>query len=253
MILNIKETKKQYESEIDAVKKEIAGLPKGQMTKKGTTLYVTIGANQKGITKDKLKVRQLARKAYLLQRLKHLEWNYSLAKTHEGRYKTEDPADIIKELPSFYQTLPTNYFFHPSVNERADSSTREGDRENVYHPEQLIYLTNSGIRVRSKSERTIADILSQNGIPYSYEAKYAFGGEIKSPDFTINRPYDGKLFLWEHFGLIEQEEYSLNANKKLTLYNRHGFYPFKNLICTYEEDLQNPVRIQAIIEVFLLK
>jgi len=250
--MRFKETKR-YEIEIEATKRELTELPEGKMTKKRSFFYEIIDNIQTGITKDKLKVRQLARKAYLSQRLKHLEWNYSLAKTHEGRFKTEDPAEIIRELPSFYQTLPIDYFFHSSVKDQIDNGDRNGEPKNVYHPEQLIYLTNSGIRVRSKSERTIADMLTQNGIPFLYEAEFAFGGEFKSPDFTINRPYDGKLYLWEHFGLIEQDEYRLNANKKLALYNRFGFYPFENLICTYEQDLQNPAHIQAIIETFLLK
>jgi len=252
MRIRVKESK-LYEIEIDAIKRELNELPDGKLTKKPSGYYVTMNSVQKGITRDKQKILQLARKAYLLKRLKHLEWNYSSVKKNAERYKTEDPAEIIRKLPSLYQTLPIYYFFHPSANKQAANSTNEGARENAHHPEQLIYLTRSGILVRSKSERTIADILDQNGIPYRYEAEFAFRGGIKSPDFTINRPYDGKLFLWEHFGLIEQEDYRQNANKKLDFYNRHGFYPFKNLICTYEEDLQDPTHIQAIIDVFLLQ
>jgi len=32
-----------------------------------------------------------------------------------------------------------------------------------------------------------------------------------------------------------------------------GFLPFHNLICTYEQDLQNPARIIELIDMYLLK
>jgi len=244
----IKETQ-LYETEINAIKKELYKLPKGQMTMKRSFFYETVGNVQKGITKDKLKVKQLARKAYLLKRLKHLEWNYSLVKTQAGRYKTEDPMDIIRELPSFYQTLPFSYFFHPLVQNQSENIS-EG---NTMHKDELIYLTNSGILVRSKSERTIADMLDQNGIPYQYEAALTIGGEIRRPDFTVHRPFDGKMVLWEHFGRMDDLEYRQRTNKKLAFYNLHEFYPYKNLICTYEQDLQDSAYIQVIIEALLLR
>jgi len=237
-----------YEREIDAIKRELSELPEGHMTKKGPYYYVTIGTVQKGITRDRQKVMQLARKAYLTRRLRHIEWNFSLVKKQADRYKSENPADIIRELPSFYQTLPVSYFFHPSVHNQLENIS-EG---NAGHMEGLIYLTDSGIRVRSKSERIIADALSQNGIPYRYEAALALGGEDRCPDFTICRPFDGKLVLWEHFGLMDHDGYRLKVNEKLALYARYGFYPFDNLICTYERDLQDSSRIQALIEMMLL-
>ena len=288
MKMENKETK-LYETEIDAIKKELKKLPDGILTKKPSGYYVTINSVQKGITRDRQIVMKLARKAYLLKKLKHLEWNYSLVKKLSDRYKTEDPVDIIRGLPSFYKTLPVNYFFHPSVNDSMETIAKDNaaiafdaqgkvtiakdakknaiignaleeknadensSYEKMFHQGGLIFLTNSGIRVRSKSERTIADLLDENGVPYYYEAKIAFGGDIWRPDFTICRPYDGKIILWEHLGLMGKEEYRINVNKKLAVFYRHGFYPFENLICTYEEDLRNPARIQRIIETFLLK
>ena len=71
--------------------------------------------------------------------------------------------------------------------------------------------------------------------------------------FYDSRPFDGKVFLWEHFGLMDQDEYRQKAGEKLVLYARHGFLPFHNLICTYEQDLQNPARIIELIDMYLLK
>ena len=170
-----------YETEIDAIKQELQKLPEGHLTKKGAYYYETLGAAQKGITKDMERVRQLARKAYLLRRLAHLEWNSSLTAKLSQKYRTEDPAEIIQGLPSFYRSLPVSCFFHSSVHGKAVGASEA----NGGYVDGLIYLTRSGVRVRSKSERTIADALEQREIPYRYEAALALGGASRYPDFTI--------------------------------------------------------------------
>ena len=240
---------KSYVAEINRIRQELSKLPDGHLTKRGQYYCQTIGKTQKGITKYPHRVRQLAYKAYLLKRLKHLEWNYSILERLSKRAKTESFMDIIKELPSFYHTIPVDHFFHPSVREQLDN-TVEGKTGYI---DDLIFTTYSGIRVRSKSERTIADALDQNMIPYRYEAATRFGREIRYPDFTIFRPSEGKKILWEHFGLIDDEEYRQTTIEKLALYSRHGYFPFDNLICTYEQDLRDVDYIYKIIELFLLK
>jgi hypothetical protein len=246
--MNTKEMK-LYETEISVITRELDKLPEGHLTKQKTRYYQTIGKIQKGITKEQALIMQLARKAYLLQRLKNIEWNQSLAKKQSGRYKTEDPAEIIRGLPSFYGSLPSYYFFHPSVHEKFD---REYERYAGY-TENLVFLTRSGIHVRSKSERAIADALYQNGIPFRYEAAHTIGGQKIHPDFTIDRPYDGKLFLWEHFGLLDDHEYRKTMIRKITLYAQYGFNPFNNLIYTYEQDIHDPACLQTIIELMLVR
>ena len=246
--MNIKDAQ-YYEKEIGGIKRELGKLPEGHLQMKGSYYYEAIGSVQKGISKDKLKVRQLARKAYLLKRLEHLELNFSIAKKHFARCRTEDQMEIIRGLPPIYQTLPVYYFFHPSVQVQVEDTCAE----KKWRPDGLIYLTESGIHVRSKSELIIANALSTNNIPFHYEAALVLGGICKYPDFTINRPSDGKLFLWEHLGLMEQDEYRRTANEKMALYARYGFYPFDNLIFTYEQDIKNPAHINALIEMFLLQ
>jgi len=237
-----------YEKEITSIKQELSKLPVGHLTKQKHYYYERIGNLQKGITKDPQRVKQLARKAYLLRRLKHIESNYTLIKKQIKRFKTEEPKDIIKGMPSCYKSLPEFYFFHSTVQNQLDSISQG----NVGHQNELIYLTDSGIRVRSKSERMIADALDKNKIPYRYEAELILGGYRKYPDFVIYRPSDGKVFLWEHFGLMDNEGYQKNTTEKIALYARHGFFPNDNLICTYEHDLKNLLKIHALIEIFLL-
>jgi len=155
-----------YEVEIDTIKRELEDLPDGRLVRRGSYYYQETGASQKGITKDPQKIRQLARKAYLQKRMQHFEYNLALARKQINLYKSTEASTIIDALPSSCQTLPIDYFFHSS----AKDWNEEAFVGNPAFPENLLYTTATGIRVRSKSERIIADALDHNGIPYRYEA-----------------------------------------------------------------------------------
>jgi len=239
----------RYETEIYAIKQELESLPCGTLAKWGSYYFETNGSTRKGITKDPQKVRLLARKAYLMKRLQNLEFNLLLTKKHHRLYQTEEPIEIIRELPAFCQSMPIDCFFHPFARGWFESVSAE----DCCTFDGRVYLTNSGIRVRSKSERTIADALDQYEIPYLYESKLSLGNLIRYPDFTINRPFGGELVLWEHFGRMDNAEYRKAANEKIALYGKYGFFPSENLICTYERDLLDPSRLHTIIELYLLR
>ena len=241
-------------TEIDDIKKELKTLPDGHLVRQRSFYYHMTGKVQKGITKNNFRIRQLARKAYLSRRLRHLEMNYSLLTGITWRYMPEDPVQIIRLLPSAYQTLPVSYFLPLAAQDSyCNYSIANGADEKKFHSEGLIFLTNSGVRVRSKSERTIADLLDQNKIPFRYEAELLIGNGIRRPDFSINRFSDGKLVVWEHFGLMDQKEYRQKTMDKLHFYMQHGFFPSDNLICTYEHDLRDIACVQKLIEVYLLR
>jgi len=240
---------KYYEAEIAATKKELSGLPVGILIKRGVNFCVRVGSIEKGISKDQQRIRLLTRKEYLSKRLSNLEWNYSLLNRQSQRIRTEDPEDIIAGLSPVYRSLPVHYFFQPSIQQLQESPGPESARRE----DGLIYYTDSGIRVRSKSERTIADLLDRHRIPYRYEAALSLGARDIHPDFSISRPSDGKLVIWEHCGLLDQEDYRQNLVRKLALYTQNGFLPLKNLICTYEHDLRDPTYLGALIETVLLR
>jgi hypothetical protein len=108
----------------------------------------------------------------------------------------------------------------------------------------------------------IADLLDQSKIPYHYETMLALDGKIEFPDFIVFRPSDGKQIVWEHFGYMDNwgpfsymddDEYRQNVIDKISTYVQHGYYPFDNLICTYEKDMEDPVHIRALIELIILQ
>ncbi|MBR3301946.1 MAG: hypothetical protein IKI73_04720 [Firmicutes bacterium] len=102
-----------------------------------------------------------------------------------------------------------------------------------YRPEELRHITSRGLRVRSKSELLIAEALYRYDLPFRYEQVYRAGSVSISADLTIRRA-DGKVFIWEHEGLINKRVYVEWQRKKAELYASVGFYPWDNLIVTYD-------------------
>ncbi|MCQ2535568.1 MAG: hypothetical protein MJ110_01215 [Lachnospiraceae bacterium] len=98
-----------------------------------------------------------------------------------------------------------------------------------------VLLTNNGVRVRSKSEKIMADYFESQGIIYKYECplKLKPYGTIY-PDFTFISRKTGKEIYWEHEGMMDNPEYAKNAVQKIELYEKNGLYPGERLILTFE-------------------
>lgn len=112
--------------------------------------------------------------------------------------------------------------------------SKEKYNTNPSHPEQLSFPCPSGKKVRSKSEVFIDMVLSENNIAYRYECELIIGNRAFYPDFTFKHPITGDVFYWEHFGLMDNEDYALAAFKKLRVYYSYGIFQGKNLITTFE-------------------
>lgn len=95
--------------------------------------------------------------------------------------------------------------------------------------------TEKGERVRSKSEKIIADMLHKAGISYRYECPITLNdiGTIY-PDFTVLNIEERKEMYWEHFGMMDNNEYCEKALCKINSYIKNGIIPGKNLIITHE-------------------
>ena len=80
-------------------------------------------------------------------------------------------------------------------------------------------INEKGERVRSKSEKLIADKLYMMDIPYRYECPITLYGIGKIyPDFTILKVESRKEVILEHFGMMDNPDYSDKAIKK----NKHA-------------------------------
>jgi len=96
-------------------------------------------------------------------------------------------------------------------------------------------ITEKGERVRSKSEKIIADKLYALGISYRYEYPLVLEGNIKIyPDFTILKMPEREEVYLEHFGMMDDLEYVDSVMYKLNTYERNGIYLGVNLLITHE-------------------
>lgn len=96
-------------------------------------------------------------------------------------------------------------------------------------------ITERGERVRSKSEKIIADKLYAMGLPYRYEYPVTLKSGIRVyPDFTILKMSERKEIYLEHFGLLDEETYFESTLRKLHSYSENDIFLGDNLLITYE-------------------
>ncbi|MGN0342680.1 MAG: hypothetical protein ACI4DO_07795 [Roseburia sp.] len=113
-------------------------------------------------------------------------------------------------------------------------------------------------RVRSKSELIIADELYRYQVPYRYEKPLILQDWGKSvifrPDFTVMNNKSGKIYVWEHLGMLDNPEYVEKNIRKLDIYERNGFLLGENLLMSHETSKVplNRIVLDSYIENYLL-
>jgi hypothetical protein len=97
------------------------------------------------------------------------------------------------------------------------------------------YQTRSGIRVRSKIEKIIADFLTASDLTFTYEPKLKIASLYFRPDFYF--PEYGLFY--EHFGL-NTPEYLQAAEAKIRSYQQAGI-PFMYTTINDETDIEDVI------------
>ena len=107
-------------------------------------------------------------------------------------------------------------------------------------------ITERGERVRSKSEKIIADKLFSLGIPYRYEYPLDLSGGVRVyPDFTILKLPEREEVYLEHFGMMDDTDYVEKVLYKLNTYEKNKIYPGVNLFITHETS-KSPLNTRAL-------
>lgn len=174
-------------------------------------------------------------------RLQYLENLYACA--HEGRQKLVTPVYVSDEV-YIAQWLACAY---------------EGKKFAEGVPE---IRTLRGEQVRSKSEAMIADTLYRLKIPYKYESpltiRHKKGASRNTmtiyPDFTCLNVRLRQEFVWEHFGMMDDADYSSQVVWKVSCFEDNGYFLGKNLILSMEssEFPLDATRIEKIAMQYLL-
>lgn len=107
-----------------------------------------------------------------------------------------------------------------------------------------------GERVRSKSEKILADMFYDRGIEYKYECPLHLNRYgIVYPDFTFLSKKTYKEIYWEHDGKMDDPEYAEKAIRKIDQYTKNGLLPGQRLIVTYESS--NYALNTTVVEMFI--
>ena len=198
-------------------------------------------------------VQQLAQKSYDERILQLAEKRYSQIKRLVKDY-TDDELESIyfKEHPERQKFIePVEPTWEQRMNEWI-SKEYDGKEFNEDMP---VILTERGERVRSKSEKIMADYFYRNGIEYKYECPlYLKGMGIVYPDFTFLSKKTGREVYWEHNGKCDDISYARNMVRKINAYENNGIFQGERLILTYEteQSILSTKKIEQMIEKYLL-
>lgn len=223
----------------------------------------------KGIGKNMDLVYRLANQVYNEELLKRVLNNEKIMAGALNKLKSLDSGDILKALPPNYNLLDSRWIVSPEsrkqtaiINPVSDGSVQpvlartQVDSElipywasmpycaNNSFPQQKKHIADGGFAVRSKSEVGIFGLYKKKIYPFHYDELLKFGEYFRSPDFIVMRP-DGSLFIHEHLGRMDLEEYKDKFYEKLMIYRMHGFELGKNLLLTFDDEYGN-INLQLI-------
>lgn len=241
------------------VKKSLKNAPEGSLRtthNKGTVQYFHLmnpGENTgKYIRKKNTSlIHKLAQKDYDLKMMSALMCNQKTYQSIISAYNIIDLHDVYAKLSPERRILVDSYTESDEQFTKAWKSVEYVGREMSSNVEWLE--TDNGELVRSKSEKMIADKLVQLKIPYRYEYPlYLKGFGTVHPDFTILDVKKRKEYIWEHFGMMDDEEYLESAIRKIRSYEKNGYYLGDKLILTFETRLM-PIDMKSVEKMLLAK
>ena len=194
--------------------------------------------------------------------------------------KANAPSDIFFKFNKHRRALITPITL--TDEEFAATWQAQKYKGKSFHPDAPELYTARGERVRSKSEVIIADTLNRMGIPYHYEYPLTLksGGRSSTsrasttrdihtsrraatsasastltvhPDFLCLNLRTRREYIWEHFGRMDDADYSAKVARKLNTYIENNIFPGHNLIISTEStDIPlNTKHIENLIQTYL--
>ena len=187
----------------------------------------------------------------------------TLIKSFLSKYKSKNTVQLFETLPETRQQIVTP--LTKSDSQYAQEWLSINYQKKIVSPDVPLLFTDNKEQVRSKVEVLIANALKAAGVPYRYEfpIKINLYADLPShtpdictfhPDFYCLNLRTRKEYIWEHFGMMDDAEYSARAAEKLMIYQQNGYYPGKNLIITMETAKTKPssLEFKQIIQEYLI-
>lgn len=151
---------------------------------------------------------------------------------HEGKRILIDP-----------EIKPVSLQMDEFLNEEFEPKEFDEDDNSAYY-------SIKGERVRSKSEKIILDEFNRLEIPYHYEKPLVlYSGKKKIiiyPDFTVMNKRTGRIFYWEHLGLVDKLSYFDSTIRRFDLYESNNLLIGSDVIISHETSYA-PLNTNSII------
>ncbi|MCQ2547258.1 MAG: hypothetical protein MJ161_06920 [Clostridia bacterium] len=193
------------------------------------------GKTQKGITSNRDRIYTLARHDYL-----SLKYD-ALRDTNEALW-----CKRLKELLDSFLEIGLDIHRIIFTSEQYKWASKP-QSQNKKRREDLIYETNGGVLMRSKSEQFIGNMLEELCIPYRYEPEMIFDHRVFHPDFVI-MTIDGRLIILEHLGRMDLDIYIKSNIERLRAYNAEDMLVGRDVFLSFEADTRKRERVIRIID-----
>ena len=211
---------------------------------------------RKPITRDKELLRAFARREFASSAMCILEHNAKILNKAFSNLREYSTKAVIEGMRQVYQTLPEEMFEPVQQDAKAGQLLHEWALEKYekspYKVEGRIHTTSRGLKVRSRAELAIAEVLYRYGIPFRYEQVMWIKGHEFAPDFTF-LGYDGREFYWEFCGMMTDPEYVGRFFRKREMYESAGITEWNDMIYSYSDGDSLDMRIiDAVIRTRIL-
>ena len=245
---------------LEQIDKELEHMPEGHLKiqKRLENVYYYQMIQKNGKTKkyyiekrNAELIKKLACKHYYMKVQTKLKKEWEALKKFLNNYDEKIADDIYDQMPVEKKELIQP--LRMTAGEVLRKWENERYEANQNYPENLIYKTDQGEMVRSKSELILANMLNQNRkyLLYKYERPLELmqGDKIQViyPDFTILNIQTGKITYWEHAGRMDDPKYANQFVYKINSYMSNGIMPGRDLIFTYET-MSNPLNMQNALK-----
>jgi len=199
-------------------------------------------------TPDSPKAKTRLKTRFLREKHRRLLYDQTLLAEVERQYQDYGFEAIMSALPNSYRTISQEDFNNARYEEVKAWANADYPKNTAPFPEAEIY-TRDGLRVRSKGECLLANILRELGVPYRYDGIHTitdgYGNTREvSPDFEIEC-LDRSHIIIEHLGKLYDQGYALKFGEKCYWYLQEGFILGKNFFVT-SDDIHGGTDSQAI-------
>lgn len=201
---------------------------------------------------NKALVQKLAQKSYDERVLRLAEKRYYQISKLVKDYTDDELENIyLREHPERQRFIRP---VEPIWEQRLDQWISQRYAGKEFQENTAVILTEKGDRVRSKSEKIMADYFYRRGIRYKYECPlYLRGMGIIYPDFTFLSKKIGEEIYWEHNGRCDDPVYARYMVKRIHAYENNGIFQGERLILTYETEqtVLNTDKIEQLVNRYL--